>query len=92
MELNFFEGMSLPIVCAFCLILGFILKKWIKDVNNKYIPTVLTVIGAILGCVIKADISVENIVYGAFSGLASTGMHQVFKQLIGNNDQNNQSK
>ncbi len=90
MDLNFFDGMYLPIVCAFCLILGFILKKWIKDRNNKYIPTVLTLVGAILGCVIKTEISVENIVYGAFSGLASTGMHQVFKQFL--NDKNDKTK
>ena len=50
----------------------------------------LTLVGAILGCVIKTEISVENIVYGAFSGLASTGMHQVFKQLL--NDKNDKTK
>lgn len=81
-DISFFEGMYMPLVVAFCLILGYILKKWIKDDGDKYIPTILTVIGAILGCVINSNISVESIVWGAFSGLASTGMHQVFKQLF----------
>lgn len=81
-DLTFFDGIVMPLVSAFCLILGFILKKWIKDKNNKYIPTILTLVGAILGCIINSGISVENIVQGAFSGLASTGLHQAFKQMI----------
>lgn len=85
MNLNFFEGLGMPLVCAFCLILGFILKKWIKDDGNKYIPTILTLVGAVLGCIINSGISVENIVHGAFSGLASTGLHQAFKQMITKN-------
>lgn len=81
-DMSFFEGFYLPIVVAFCLMLGFILKKWIADENDKYIPTILIVVGAVLGCVVEKRISVESICYGAFSALASTGMHQVFKQLI----------
>ena len=81
-DMSFFEGMCLPLVAAFCLILGFILKKWIKDAHNRYIPTILTIVGAVLGCIINSGISVENIVQGAFSGLASTGLHQAFKQMF----------
>lgn len=80
-EMEFLSGMCIPIVAAFCLILGFILKKWIKDTGDKYIPTILALVGAVLGCVIQSGISVEYIVQGAFSGLASTGIHQLFKQV-----------
>lgn len=62
---------------------GFIVKKWIKDVDNKWIPTILTMFGAILACVVKSEVSAEIIISGAFSALASTGLHQAFKQLIG---------
>ena len=82
MDMSFFEGFCLPLVTAFCLILGFILKKWIRDKNDKYIPTALAVIGAVLGCVAMNRISLESICCGAFSGLASTGLHQAFKQII----------
>ena len=81
-DMSFFNNICIPLACAFCLILGFILIKWIPDKNNKYIPTILAFTGAILGCIINSGITIENIVQGAFSGLASTGMHQLFKQFI----------
>ncbi len=81
-DLSFFNGAFIPLVTAFCLILGFILKKWISDGKDRFIPTILTVVGAVLGCIVNAGFTVENIVFGAFSGLASTGLHQAFKQLF----------
>lgn len=71
------------VVLIACLIVGYIIKKWIKDVENKYIPTILAVLGAILNAVVSG-VSVETIVYGALTGLASTGLHQAFKQFIEN--------
>ena len=82
LSVTFLEQLYMPLVCAFCLISGFILKKWIKDQNDKFIPTILTLAGAVLGCIINSGITLENIVQGAFSGLASTGMHQLLKQLL----------
>ncbi len=82
MDLEIFKNMYIPIVTAACLIVGFILKKWIKDLDNKWIPTILAVLGVVLGCLANQGITLENAVHGAFSGLASTGMHQAFKQLI----------
>lgn len=83
-DMTFFETLANPLTVAACLILGFIVKKWVKDVDNKYIPTLVAVFGAVLSCVILHTISVEAIVGGAFSGLASTGLHQLFTQLIEN--------
>ncbi|GAB2021441.1 phage holin family protein [Pseudolactococcus yaeyamensis] len=70
----------LPIVVIACLIVGYCLKK-IVPLDNKWIPTVLAVTGAALG-VISAGLSLETVVYGALSGLASTGLHQLFTQII----------
>lgn len=84
MDLNFLTQNYIPIVLVACLVAGYILKAWIKDLDNKYIPTILAVLGAALGCLTNSTVSLENIVYGAVTGLASVGMHQVFKQLIEN--------
>ena len=81
---NLSGNFILTVVVA-CLVLGYILKQWIKDLDNKYIPTILAVVGLILSCVLAGGISVETCVYGALSGLASTGLHQMFKQYIENN-------
>ena len=48
---------------------------------NNYIPLIVTVLGAILG-ILTNGLTLEAIVYGAVSGLASTGLHQVFTQLL----------
>lgn len=82
MDISNLAQYCIPIVTTACLILGYILKAWVKDVDNKYIPTVLAVTGAILGCVVMKGISLEGCVHGAMSGLASTGLHQLLKQYI----------
>ena len=76
------EAMYIPLIFVLCLVLGYILKHWINDVENKYIPTILTIVGAIAACFSSGDITLELIVSGAISGLASTGMHQAFKQFV----------
>lgn len=80
--ISLIEGLYIPLVVIFCLVLGYILKHWIKDVDNKYIPTILTVVGVIAACCSNGNISLEIIVAGGVSGLASTGLHQAFKQYI----------
>lgn len=74
-----------PEIVAACLVIGFIVKKWVKDVDNKWIPTIVTVFGVLLAVIGNFDsVSVGAVVGGAMSGLASTGMHQMFKQWLDN--------
>lgn len=75
------ENFTLVVVVA-CLVLGYIIKT-LEFVSNKYIPTILAVLGAVLNAVVQG-LSVDSVVYGALMGLASTGMHQAFKQFIEN--------
>jgi len=84
MNMDFFNTMYMPIVIAACLILGFIIKQWIPA-DNKWIPTILAVFGIVVAIAVSwPAFGVETIIAGAFSGLASTGLHQAFKQLIAN--------
>lgn len=82
MDINSLAEMSIPIVVCACLIVGYIIKMWVSDIDNKWIPTILAVFGAVLACIVKQGITVEYLVAGAISGLTSTGLHQAFKQLI----------
>lgn len=84
MDLNFITQLYIPIVLVACLVVGYCIKhiSWLAAVSNEYIPTILAVLGAVLGCVAVGSVSLENIVYGAVTGLASTGLHQAFSQLI----------
>lgn len=80
--MNMIEEMYIPIVLVACLLIGYVVKKWISDVENKYIPTILFIIGGVLGCVATKSITLEAIVAGCASGLGATGLHQMYKQLI----------
>ena len=71
------------VVVVACLVVGYIIKhatffKWVK---NNDIPVILAVVGAVLNSMVSG-LSVESIVYGAVMGLASTGMHQGFKNFV----------
>lgn len=82
MDMNFGNYINVLIVLA-CLLVGFVIKKWIKDVDNKYIPTIVFILGVALQFA-TLGVSIENFVVGGISGLASTGMHQLFTQYLEN--------
>lgn len=77
------------LIVGICLCVGFVIKKWIKDVDNKFIPTIVATLGLILKVVsnLSGGITLEIIFSGLLSGLASTGLHQAFTQLIGTKEE-----
>ena len=78
MNIDFIDGMIMPIITAACLCIGFVMNKWMPT-DDKWIPTVPLVIGAISGLILFG-VDYEGIVKGMVSGLAAVGLHQVFKQ------------
>lgn len=87
MDLTFLANFIVPIVVGICLCVGYILKHFVKtDAINKYIPAVLGVLGVVLNAWMNMSITPEILLGGLFSGLASTGLHQVFKQIVENNN------
>lgn len=77
---EFIQQFYMPIIIIACLCMGYIIKK-IDFIPDKYIPLIMGGLGIIFAFV-SNGISFEVFVGGLFSGLASTGMHQVFKQII----------
>ena len=84
MDLSTLNTYLIPIVVIACLIVGYCIKhiSWLDKVSNEYIPAVLAVLGAVLGCIANGNITLETVVFDALSGLASTGLHQAFTQII----------
>ena len=72
-------------VVVACLIVWYLIKKTFTMLTNKYIPTILAVLGAILNFFVSGA-SIESVVYGALMGLASTGLHQAFTKFIEKTD------
>ena len=82
-DVSFLAEFMVPVIVGICLCVGYVVKKWIKDVDNKYIPTICAVLGVFLAIWINGwTITASILLSGLFSGLASTGLHQLFKQYI----------
>ena len=83
MDLKFITENFVPVIVVACVIVGYIIKVTppFAKIANNYIPLIVTLLGAVLG-VLTNGLTLEAIVYGAVSGLASTGLHQVFTQLL----------
>lgn len=76
------EHFTLVVMVA-CLVVGYIIKHatFLNRIPNNDIPGILAVFGGALNAVVSG-LSVESVVYGAFMGLASTGLHQLFKAFV----------
>lgn len=72
-----------PFVFLGCLMVGFLIKLWVplEWVNNKLIPTLLAVIGAVSYYFINGN-SLEQAVIGAFVGISATGGYELVTNLI----------
>ena len=83
MNITFLTEFAVPIIVGICLCIGYIIKNMIpSDGINKYIPFIMGALGVVLNVWINLGITPQILLGGLFSGLASTGMHQVFKNLI----------
>ena len=85
MDMNIFAEFAVPVIVGVCLCIGYIFKHLVTgDEINRWIPLIMGLLGVALNVWINAAVSPDILLGGLFSGLASTGLHQVFKQLIDN--------
>jgi len=70
-------------IVGICLVIGLLIKHC-TPLNNKYIPLIVALAGLLIAVWTHWGEGVTPIVLlgGLFSGLASTGFHQAFKQLF----------
>ena len=82
--MEFLNEYSVPVIVGICLCIGFILKNLVMtDKINKFIPLIVAVIGVVVNAWLNTwTVTPEILLSGMFSGLASTGMHQLFKQFV----------
>lgn len=86
--MKFMNDYLVLVVVAICLCVGYVLKNMIPtDKVNKFIPLIMAVLGVVLNIWLNGfAFSPEILLGGLVSGLASTGMHQAFKQFIEKKD------
>lgn len=86
MNLDFLTEYCAPVIVGICLCLGYVIKKWMADVDNKYIPTINAVVGLVLALwVHNWALAPEIILTGLFSGLAATGLYEAFRNMLEGN-------
>ena len=86
MEITSFGIGSVAVITIICYLIGEAIK--VLAIDNKYIPVVVGVFGGLLGIpgmLIMPDFPATDymtaVAVGIVSGLAATGINQVFKQV-----------
>ena len=83
MDIAFLTEYAVPIIVGICLCIGYIIKNIVTSSKvNKFIPLIMGMIGVAINIWIHMAFTPEILLGGLFSGLASTGLHQIFKNLI----------
>ena len=82
MDLNFLAEYSVPVIFGICLCMGYSIKASLIFIPNKYITLINAVLGVLLNMWIAGTINPSILLAGMFSGLSSTGAHQLFNNLL----------
>lgn len=81
--MDFLNDYLVLIVIGICLCVGYVLKNLIPtDKVNKFIPLIMAVLGVTLNIWLNFAFTPEILLGGLASGLASTGMYELFRNFI----------
>ena len=87
MDIAILTQFANAIIVGICLCIGYVIKHSLDFIPNKYIPLIMTCLGLIMSVCTNLDkITLEVVLTGLFSGLASTGCYEAFKNLIKGDD------
>lgn len=84
MDLSFLLQLINPVILGICLLGGYVLKNAFDKFPNKYIPLAALCTGTIIAVLInwQSGINAEIILGGMISGLASTGLYEMLRNLL----------
>lgn len=82
-DLTFVTEYVSPIVLVICLAVGYILKNIVPSEKvNRFIPLISGILGILVSFWANWEITPETLAQGLISGLAATGLYEVFKGLL----------
>ena len=89
MNIEFLQDYIVLIVVGICLCIGYILKNVVTTEKvNRFILLVMGLLGIALNVWVNAfTFTPEVLLGGLFSGWASTGLYELFKNLINRKDE-----
>jgi Na+/glutamate symporter len=71
-------------IFGICLCVGYAIKTAFDKIDNKYIPLFALILGCVLSVLVNlhSGITLEVILGGMASGLASTGAYELLRNLL----------
>ena len=86
--MEFLNDYIVLLVVGICLCVGYVIKHVVPSEGvNRFIPLIMAVLGVLINTWLNGwMITPEVLLGGLASGLASTGMHQLFTQFINRDD------
>lgn len=84
MDLSFLAEYQVPMIVGICLCAGFVIKQSLSFIPNNYIPLLMAILGLIVNIGVNKNITGEIVLQGLFSGLISTGLYEMFRNIINN--------
>ena len=84
MDITFLTDYINLLTLGICLCVGFALKEAFPRFNNRYIPLSALVLGCLINVLIHlgSGIDAQVILGGMISGLASTGLYELMRNLL----------
>ena len=79
-----FEYVDL-VILGICLCVGYVLKhaKVFEKIGNDYIPAIVLMLGTLISIITHwGNVNTTVILGGMISGLASTGLHEMLRNLL----------
>ena len=88
-ELAFLKEYIIPAVLGICLCVGYVIKHSLSFIPNKYIPGLMLILGTVISCCMSAKSGINEVVIlsGMASGLASTGLHELFRNFLSKDEE-----
>lgn len=82
LDLSFFNEFCIPVIVGICLCVGYVIKTSLPKIHNSYIPLIMAFLGLVINIWINNTVNPSIILGGLFSGLSSTGLYEMFRNLI----------
>lgn len=83
MDLTFLNEYLVLVVLGICVCVGYVIKTSVPKISNNFIPLIMACLGVGLNIWLNGfKFSPEILLGGLFTGLASTGLHQLFTRLL----------
>ena len=88
MDMVFLTEYCVPVILAACLVVSYCIRRirWLSRLSDQYIPALMAVLGLLLSIPVTLGSG------GAVTGLASTGMRQIFEIFIEKKEANHETK